>query len=189
MEKDAVRWHELECSWYTSAPKQLTSNPEIPTEYLRFALRYEAAKRQPNEFQSATTESFNRLCAHHQFVSDERSRVFAMYAAIVSVLTKSPRKELYGLFVRRMFNAHAIPARKGWILAPEASFFNHSCCEFNTHVTVDKNGFLIAKTACDVEQGKELLICYVDADTDTLTRQADLANTFCFVCTCRKCTS
>eukprot|EP00301_Raphidiophrys_heterophryoidea_P000308 c10151_g1_i2.p1 GENE.c10151_g1_i2~~c10151_g1_i2.p1 ORF type:complete len:296 (+),score=45.82 c10151_g1_i2:33-920(+) len=185
--RGAFEWHVLECGWMMKSPESTRQIGGVfPTEFLRFSFRYLATLDSPCSFQGFDAAHLKHVCSNLQCISDERSRAFALYAAIVSGITGHSRKELYALYARRTFNAHAIPGGKGWILSPIASFFNHSCRP-NTVVTVNQTGCLIARTTHDLAFGDELVISYVDHTAPYTQRQEQLQSKFCFDCRCGKC--
>lgn len=68
------------------------------------------------------------------------------------------------------------------------SFYNHDC-DPNTHIIWIENANARLKALCDIEEGEELRICYIDASMDHEARQSLLAEGFGFRCCCPRCLS
>ena len=172
---------------------------ELPSDYLRFAFRYIVSQY---HFQPRMSErdldKLHHLCKPINLVPESHSKMFSTfgrYAAQVSGRGLPPEafrrrsRELYMLFVTRMFNAHGIPGGKGWMVVPSAAFFNHSCAP-NAKVSVSTTGgWLTVRTMEAVRAGDEICIFYVDPGLPKVQRQAELSRTFCFECACQRCLS
>uniref|UniRef100_A0A0D9XJL6 SET domain-containing protein n=1 Tax=Leersia perrieri TaxID=77586 RepID=A0A0D9XJL6_9ORYZ len=68
------------------------------------------------------------------------------------------------------------------------SFYNHDC-DPNTHIVWLETADARLKALCDIEEGEELRICYIDASMDVDARQKILADGFGFQCRCLRCLS
>ncbi|OAY80873.1 Histone-lysine N-methyltransferase ATXR4 [Ananas comosus] len=68
------------------------------------------------------------------------------------------------------------------------SFYNHDC-DPNAHIVWLDNADAKLKALCDIEEGEELRICYIDASMNLDARQKILAEGFGFQCNCLRCLS
>lgn len=68
------------------------------------------------------------------------------------------------------------------------SFYNHDC-DPNTHILWIENVDARLKALCDIEEGEELRICYIDASMEHEARQSLLFDGFGFRCCCPRCLS
>ncbi|GAB2278029.1 hypothetical protein Dimus_012728 [Dionaea muscipula] len=68
------------------------------------------------------------------------------------------------------------------------SFYNHDC-DPNAHILWIDNVDAKLKALCNIEEGEELRICYIDASMDRYARQSLLLNGFGFKCSCDRCES
>ncbi|XVE75780.1 hypothetical protein DITRI_Ditri12bG0120100 [Diplodiscus trichospermus] len=68
------------------------------------------------------------------------------------------------------------------------SFYNHDC-DPNTHIIWIGNHDAKLKALCDIDEGEELRICYIDASMSFDARQSLLSQGFGFKCNCRRCLS
>uniref|UniRef100_A0A7C9DDD1 SET domain-containing protein n=2 Tax=Opuntia streptacantha TaxID=393608 RepID=A0A7C9DDD1_OPUST len=66
------------------------------------------------------------------------------------------------------------------------SFYNHDC-DPNVHILWIDNTNSRLKALCDIEEGEELRICYIDASMDHQARQNVLMGGFGFKCSCHRC--
>lgn len=68
------------------------------------------------------------------------------------------------------------------------SFYNHDC-DPNTHIVWLENADAKLKALCDIEEGEELRICYIDASMDVEARLKILSDGFGFECYCFRCST
>lgn len=68
----------------------------------------------------------------------------------------------------------------------EAARFNHSCAP-NAHQSFDEHGCVAVDTVCEVNEGEELTIPYVDTRLPREERRSKLRKNFAFECECARC--
>ncbi|CAL0317068.1 unnamed protein product [Lupinus luteus] len=66
------------------------------------------------------------------------------------------------------------------------SLYNHDC-DPNAHIIWIDNADAKIKALCDIDEGEELRICYIDASMDRDARQELLFQGFGFQCNCSRC--
>ena len=67
------------------------------------------------------------------------------------------------------------------------SMLNHSCDPNVDAVWIDGDATLTLRTRRDIQEGEQLTITYIDADSPASARRQRLEHAYGFVCGCERC--
>lgn len=194
-----IEFHLFECKLFCGVPENMRNGD---TDYLRFVLRYFSILQNGIPPGGGVCEGavrrFSQLCNNRNALPKTYLAWCAQFAALFTKFFPFPPNfspsNLVDLFCILKSNSLGFPFNEevtmGWCLDVRAAMFNHSCAP-NCYIVGGPDGSLLVRTKRNVIQGEELCISYVDLLSEefqeTKHRRDHLFETYCFWCSCEKC--
>lgn len=196
--------HYFECKSTTQFPVDEVAAKIKPMyrPYLRMAVGVEQnvantkSLSKNKEWMNAQLTAWDKLVSHQTM---HPKHVLNQYHEIASMICQNPNslftleEQIVTTLCRFGCNNFAAYDEKfqvsGHLCSPLVSLLlNHSCYPNATFEYEQSTGKQVARALCDIEQGQEITLAYVDGLRPRSERQQTLSNVYFFDCKCSRCT-